>query len=161
MRITLESKLFSLERLYAADVVRRAAIERLRNAIHAEFARVEQPLVPGFDLVCVPATPFWCLTPAPTVVGRVVPLVDAAAVREAIDRARALPRSTHDVCLVLMAPELAPMPDIAAAMAEQRRKAMPAGRLTLIPLDTRHWKAHVPTDVPPPMASLVSRLATV
>ena len=160
VRVPLQSRLFSQERLGATAVVRRAAIERLRSAIHAEFDRVEQPLIPGFDVVCIPARSFWSLKAAPAIVGRFVPVVDAAAVREAIELARMMRRDTREVCLVLMGPELA-VTEIAAAIDELRRKpASSGGRLTVVPVDIRVWKAHVPADVPAAVATLLSRLTS-
>ena len=47
--------------------------------------------------------------------------------------------------------------ELADAIAKQRRKPA-AGRVTLIPLDARDWRAHVPTDAPELAKNLVARL---
>ena len=44
-------------------------------------------------------------------------------------------------------------------IAEQRKKPMPAGgTLTLVPVNTRNWNAHVPNDAPAVVKSLLTRL---
>jgi hypothetical protein len=59
----------------------------------------------------------------------------------------------------LMGPVVAPAGELAAAIADQRGRPMPAGgKLYMVPVDTRNWHAHVPTDAPPVVKSLVTRL---
>jgi hypothetical protein len=53
---------------------------------------------------------------------------------------------------------VAPPPELAAAIAAQRKKPMPAGgKLVLVPTNTRTWQAHVPSDAPPVVHALVKR----
>jgi hypothetical protein len=58
-----------------------------------------------------------------------------------------------------MAPVVAPPGALAVAIAEQRRKPMPAGgKVIMIPVNTQTWNAHVPTDAPPVVKALLERL---
>jgi hypothetical protein len=60
-----------------------------------------------------------------------------------------------------MGTAMAPAGELATAIAEQRKKPMPAGgKLTLVPVNTRSWSAHVPTDAPKVVKSLLDRLKT-
>jgi hypothetical protein len=65
----------------------------------------------------------------------------------------------RDLVVFLMGPTVAPAGELAAGIADQRRRPMPAGgKLVMVPVNTRNWAAHVPADAPPVVKSLVSRL---
>jgi hypothetical protein len=115
--------------------------------------------VNGFQVTCVPKAGFFSKSP-PRVFGRVVPVVDAAAVSEAWGlAARAPQEKPRDICVFLMGPAVAPPGDLAAAINQERRKPMPAGvKLFVVPVNTRTWAAHVPADAPPVVKSLLNRL---
>ena len=51
----------------------------------------------------------------------------------------------------------APAGELAAAISESRRQPA-ATRLLLVPVNTRTWSAHIPTDAPPVVKSLLARL---
>jgi len=143
----------------ASDLVRRAAVARFRQAIDAEFGQCEDAPVPGFDIVCAPPKgTFWSKIP-PRVLARVVPTVDAAAVSESWAMVSRLRRDEREVCVFVMGPVVAPAGELARAIAEERRKPLPAGhKLTLVPVNTRSWSAHIPNDAPPVVKALVTRL---
>ncbi|MEQ1573346.1 MAG: DnaJ domain-containing protein [Vicinamibacterales bacterium] len=152
---------FSRERTVATEVVRRAAINRLRHAVNGAVETFEEPPMEGFEVVCVPTKSFWALKSLPRLVGRFVPFVDVAAVREAFALARRAPKDSRDVCIFLLGAVTAPATELAEAIAEQRRKPTPSGgKLTLIFVDTRTWKARVPEDAPPIVASLLAKLTS-
>ena len=151
---------FSQERAGASDLVRRATVMRFRQALDAEFGRCEELTLAGFEVSCVPKPPFWSLKLPPRVLGRFVPQVDGPTVTETWTMATRMPKDTQrDLCVFLMGPAIAPAGELATAINDQRRKAMPAGgKLIMVPVNTRTWRAHVPTDAPPVVKSLLTRL---
>ena len=43
---------------------------------------------------------------------------------------------------------------------DQQRKLSPAaGRLVMVPMNTHNWSAHVPTNAPPAVKSLLARFS--
>ena len=61
------------------------------------------------------------------------------------------------VCIMLMGQGVAPANELAASIAEQRRKSRNAGP-TLIPMDFRDWDALFPPDTPALARAVVERL---
>jgi hypothetical protein len=86
--------------------------------------------------------------------------VDAAAVSQVWGHiARLRMPSNEEVCVFLMGAEMAPRPELAEAISAQRRKAGVVGpKVSLIPIDTHAWDAHVPVDAPAPVKNLLARL---
>lgn len=154
------SSVFQHERAGASDIVLKAAVARFRQVLETEFGRYEAPRLQGFQVTCVPKPAFFSMKFPPRVLGRIVPLVDAAAVSEAWAMASRTPKDKQrDLCVFLMGPSVAPAGELAAAINEQRRKPMPAGgKLFVVPVNTRTWAAHVPSDAPPVVKSLIARL---
>lgn len=150
----------SQDRMGATDLVRKATVIRFRQALEAEVGRYEEPLVQGFDVVCLPKPGFLSRKAPPCVLGRFVPQVDAASVAETWAMASRMRKDgQRDVCVFVMGPAIAPARELATAIAEQRRKPMPgAGQLIMVPVHTRSWVAHVPNDAPPVVKSLLTRL---
>ena len=60
-----------------------------------------------------------------------------------------------------MGPAVAPAGELARAIAEQRRRPMPVGKIVMVPVNTRTWSAHVPNDAPPAVKALLARLQSV
>jgi hypothetical protein len=56
-----------------------------------------------------------------------------------------------------MGPAIAPAGELAAAIKESQRRPT-STRLLIVPVNTRTWNAHVPTDAPPLVKSLLARL---
>ncbi|MDO8794267.1 MAG: J domain-containing protein [Vicinamibacterales bacterium] len=142
------------------ELVRRAALFRFRAALQGEFGRFEEVGLEGFDVTCVPKPAFWSLKIPPRVLGRVVPAVDGQTLVDTWNLAARMKKDgQRDLCVFLMGPVVAPAAELARAISEQRRRPMPAGgRLVMVPVSTRDWSAHVPTDAPPTVRSLLSRL---
>ena len=57
-----------------------------------------------------------------------------------------------------MGPAVATAGELGRAIAEERRKPMPKGKLVMVPVNTRTWSAHIPNDAPPSVKALLSRL---
>lgn len=152
--------MFSTERAGATDVLRRAAIARFRRALDVELGRCDEMPVRGFEIACTPPKGRFWNKLAPHVLARVVPHVDAAAVSETWDLASRLKRDeARDICVFLMGPEIAPLSELARAIAEEwRRPRAAGGKLYLTPVNTRSWTAHIPNDAPPVVKALVGRL---
>lgn len=152
---------FSTDRVGASDLVRKAAVMRFRQALTQEFGACEEASVQGFDVVCKPPKGgFFSRTLPPRMLGRFVAQVDAASVQESWGMASRMKRDDQrDVCVFIMGPAVAPAGELARAIAEQRRKPMPAGgTLIMVPVNTRTWSAHVPHDAPPVVKALLTRL---
>jgi curved DNA-binding protein CbpA len=150
------------DRARSSDLIQKASEARFRQALQAEFPAFESPSVPGFQFTCVPKPPFWKLKLPPRVLGRFVPHVNAAAVTESWTQASRTKKDTQrDLVVFVMGPSVAPAGELAAAIQEQMRKPMPAGgKLTLVPVNTHTWAAHVPNDAPPVVKSLLTKLKT-
>jgi hypothetical protein len=151
---------FSQERAGVSEFIRRAAVARFRSALQGEFGGYEEVPVNGFEVTCVPKPAFWSMRTPPRVLGRVVPIVDGASLAETWSLASKMKKDgQRDLCVFLMGPAMAAAGELAAAISDQRRKPMPAGgKLIMVPVNTKNWSAHVPTDAPPLVKSLLSRL---
>jgi hypothetical protein len=146
----------------ASDLVRKAAVQRFRQAVSREFGSCEEPPIPGFDITCAPPkSGFLARTVPPRLLARVVDQVDAAAVQESWTMAARVKRDDHrEACLFLMGASVAPAAELGRAINEQRRRATPTGaRVVVVPVNTRTWSAHVPTDAPPQVKAVLARLA--
>jgi curved DNA-binding protein CbpA len=154
------SSIFSQERAGASQLVRRAAVIRFRQVVQSEFGQYEEPALAGFDIVAVPKPAFFSLKLPPRVLGRFVDYVDAPALTDTWSAAARMKKdSQRDLVVFLMGPSVAPPGELAAAIADQRRRPMPAGgKLHMVPVNTRNWQAHVPADAHPVVKSLVNRL---
>ncbi len=154
------SSVFSQDRAGASDLVKKATVMRFRQALMSEFGSYEEPPVQGFEITCLPKPPFWKFKLPSRVLGRFADQVDAAVLAETwVLASRMKPDKQRDLCVFLMAPKVAPARDLATAIAEQKRKPMPAGgKLIMVPVNTVNWAAHIPTDAPDVVKSLLTRL---
>ena len=154
------SSVFSQDRAGASDLVKKATVMRFRQALASEFGSYEEFPLQGFEITCIPKPPFWSFKLPARVLGRFVEQVDAPTLSETWAMAsRMKPDKQRDLCVFLMAPKLAPARDLATAIAEQKRKPMPAGgKLIMVPVNTVNWAAHIPTDAPDVVKSLLTRL---
>ncbi len=153
---------FTAERAGASDLVSKAALARFRQVIGAEFSQCDETRVQGFDIACAPPKGRFFGKVPPRILARVVPQVDAGAVAETWGLAVRMPRDKdgRDVCIFLMGPAVAPAGELARAIAEERRKPV-AHKLFLVPINTRSWAAHIPSDAPAAVKSLVERLKSL
>lgn len=156
----LRGQQFASEQQGISDFLKRATVARFKRSLGGEFGKYEEVGLQGFDVAVIPTPPFWSLKLPPRVLGRFVATVDRRSVAETWGLAVKMKKdSQRDLCVFLMGPSLAPAGELAAAIAEQRRKPMPAGgKLVLIPVNTTTWSAHVPTDAPNVVKSLLTRL---
>lgn len=154
------SSVFSQDRLGASDLVKKATVMRFRQALMSEFGSYEESPVQGFEITCIPKPPFWKFKLPSRVLGRFADQVNPAVLAETWALAsRMKPDKQRDLCVFLMAPKVAPARDLATAIAEQKRKPMPAGgKLIMVPVNTVNWAAHIPTDAPDVVKSLLTRL---
>ncbi|MBM3817738.1 MAG: J domain-containing protein [Acidimicrobiia bacterium] len=154
------SSIFQHERSASGDLVLKFARERFKSALASEFGQYDDLRLQGFEVSAVPKPAFFSMKSPPRVFGRIVPVVDAAAVAEAWTLAARSPKDKQrDLCLFLMGPSVAPPGELAAAINEERRKPMLAGgKIFLVPVNTKTWAAHVPADAPPVVKSLLARL---
>lgn len=157
-----QGSVFQQDRAASSDLILKAATMRFKTILLSEFGNCDIDQIPGFDVACIPKPAFWKLKLPPRVVGKFVGTVDAAAVVEAWGNASRMKKDTQrDLLVFVMGPAVAPASELAAAITDQRRKPMPAGgKLTLIPVNTRNWNAHVPNDAPPVVKALLTRLKT-
>jgi len=144
----------------ANEVVRRATVLRFRRAVEVEFGPQNQSAVTGFDVACAPPKSGLFAKYPPRVLGRVVPEVDAETIAETWGlAARTTSDRPRDVCVFVIGPIVAPPGELAAAIKKERAKPGSAGgKLVVIPVNSRSWHAHIPTDAPAVVKSLVERL---
>ena len=154
------SSAFSQDRAGASDLVKKATVMRFRQALVSEFGHYGESPLQGFEITCIPKPPFWKFKLPSRVLARFADHVDAAILAETWTMAsRMKPDKQRDLCVFLMAPKVAPARDLATAIAEQKRKPMPAGgKLIMVPVNTGNWAAHIPTDAPDVVKSLLTRL---
>ena len=153
------TSVFQQDRMGANDLVQRATVMRFRTALTTEFHSWEEFSLPGFQVTCTPKAAFWSLKLPPRVLGRFVPQVDGPALTETWTMASKIQRdSQRELCIIfLMGPAIAPAGELAAAINESRRRPTTT-KLLMVPVNTRTWTAHVPTDAPPLVKSLLTRL---
>ena len=153
------ASVFQQDRMGANDLVQRATVMRFRTALTGEFSSWEEFPLPGFQVTCTPKAAFWSLKLAPRVLGRFVPQVDGPALTETWTMASKIPKdSQRELCIIfLMGPAIAPAGELAAAVKESFRRPT-STKLLMVPVNTRTWTAHVPTDAPPLVKSLLARL---
>jgi curved DNA-binding protein CbpA len=151
---------FGSERQGLNDLMRRATVVRFQNSLLGEFGKFETVSMPGFEVAILPTPNFWSLKLPPRVLGRFVSMVNGQAVAETWTLASKMKKDIQrDLCVFLMGPQLASATELAVAIAEQRKKPMPAGgKLVLIPVNTTDWSAHIPTDAPNVCKSVLARL---
>jgi hypothetical protein len=150
-------------RVATSDVMRKAAVQRFRHAVSQEFGQCEETPIPGFDLMCAPAkSGFLSRIVPPRLLARVVEEVNAVAVQESWALAMRLRKEDpRDACLFIMGPSVAPPGELGRAINEQRRRPMPPGlKLVVVPVNTRTWSAHIPTDAPAQVRTFLTRLAS-
>jgi hypothetical protein len=143
--------------------VRRVAVARFRDAVVGALDSPDSVPARDFD-VALESRPRRTLFRrgdlAVRVLGRFVPVVDASGVHETWPLAvRVGPPADGALCVFLLGGGLAPQRELAAAIAEQRRKQPRAvAGLSLVPVDVRDWEALIPADAPEAARRIVERL---
>jgi hypothetical protein len=144
------------------DILRKAAIDRLRDAVAEDDATSEPVHAQGFDLAVLvrPRRTIFQRTPGSglLVLGRYLPSADAVAVSESWRLAAAVfaEPGTSRVAF-LLARDLAGRVELGAAINEQRRRSRGTPVL-IVPVSVGDWNVLVPTDAPPQVRSIVERL---
>lgn len=152
---------FKEERATRDEYVRKATLSRFRDALSAVAGdSYDQSQVRGFDFGCVPKATLFSRGKGPRLLGRFVDRVDAPAITDTFARAAQAGASSDEVCVFLMGSGMAPRRELEAAIFQQRRRTGSGPKVTLIPLDSRDWDAHVPVDAPPIVKKLLTRLRT-
>jgi len=149
---------FTKERAGADQILRKATLEKIRQALALTGAHYDETQVRGFDLALAPKPKMFGGGKRPRILGRFVEPVDAAAVADSWSLAvKWIATPADEICVFLLGSTVAPPRELADAIAEQRRKHRTA-KLTMIPIDVRSWDAHVPVDVPAVCKNLLTRL---
>ena len=149
---------FTQDRASRDEFVRKATITRFRQALDAIDSGYNDVTVHGFDVAWVPKASLFGRRKGPRLLGRFVSRVDRAAVADAlVQAAKWRAASGDDVCIFLMACAMAPAGELAAEIAEQRRKERGA-KLILVPIDVRAWDARMPLDAPEIAKTVLARL---
>jgi curved DNA-binding protein CbpA len=144
---------FHAERASRDDYLRKATLNRFQHAIEA-VGQFDESSLRGFDVALIPRSKMFGRSKNPRLLGRYVSMVDAAAVADAWSQAGKW--STDETCVFLLGTALASAGELAAAIAEQRRKTR--AKVTLIPVDARDWGSYVPNDAPEIAKNLLARL---
>jgi curved DNA-binding protein CbpA len=149
---------FRQERANRDDILRRAVLERVREAF--EQPEYELPLVSGFDLAFVPrGRAVFRRSAAPTVLVRLAAKVDAdLAIQAWTDAIRArIPQKP--VLLLLLGRDVAPTAQFDHVMEDRRRKHPTlAEEMFPVAIDMVQWRARVPAATPPTVRELIQRL---
>ena len=149
---------FQQERTTTGDVLRKAAIAKLRDAV-SRVNGSELLTVAGFDLAYA-IKPRRSLYKKPEphmrLLARFVAQVDGAAVEEAWLLATKYGAFDGVICMMLLGSGLSPAKELGIAVAEQRRKSRTAP--VVVPVDVRDWEALFPPDVPDVVRQVVQRL---
>lgn len=152
---------FSEERATRDEYVRKATLSRFRQAFALAMGKAyDESPARGFDLAFVPKAKLFSRGKGPRLLGRFVSRVDAAAVGDTWTQIGKLNTpSDEEVCVFLMGTAMAPRRELEDAISAQRRKARaPGAKVTVIPVDTRVWDAHIPVDAPAVVKNLLARL---
>ena len=148
------ASVFHEERASRDEYMRKAALNRFKHAVDAVGGGYDEAPLRGFELAFVPKAKLFGRNKGPRLLGRFLSQVDGPAVTEAWTQAGKW--TEDDVCVFLLGSSLAPARELATAIAEQRRRSK--SKVTLIPVDARDWSAHVPTDAPDVVKTLLARV---
>jgi curved DNA-binding protein CbpA len=149
---------FTRERAGADQILRKATLAKIRQAMALAGSNYDETQVRGFDIALVPKAKMFGGGKRPRVLARFVEPVDAAAVAESWSLAvKGSSSPKEETCVFLLGSSVAPARELADAIAEQRRRYRTAN-LTIIPMDVRTWDAHVPVDAPAICKDLLTRL---
>jgi hypothetical protein len=148
---------FAAERRDRDSFVKHATVGRFRQALTAEMGQVEESSAKTFDFDCATkAKGLFSRGDAQRFAVKLVPHVDRAAVQEAW--IAAAQKSGVPVCVFLMGNSVAPPAELGEAIADMRRKSRGPVAITIIPVDVRDWRAHVPADAPAACKKVLQRL---
>ena len=142
-----------------SELVRRAALLKLRDAVAAVFGGSESPSAPGFDAMFVSRPKKALFRKAEDGVRlliRFVPQVDGEVIADVWPHALKAP-GDGVACVLLLGSSLAPESELARSVSEQRRRSRNLGPV-LVPVDVRDWEALFPPDTPSSVRTVLQRL---
>lgn len=151
---------FEHERAATSDFVRRAAIARLHCALEGVQGAAFPVSIDGFDaayLIKPRRSVFRTSEPQVRLLARFVPQVDGEAVQAAWPLAARSGSFEGVICLMLLGSGVSPARELAAAVADQRRRSR-ASTPVVVPVDVRDWEALFPADAPDVVRQVVQRL---
>jgi len=165
-----ESGGFEKERTGRDDIMRRASLTPVIDAIRIVMGDCALSTAPGFELVCIPRGD----RRMPMSLGggdrrlpllvRVAPLVDAAVITEAWRHAVRLriEPSTQAIALLLLGERIASARDLAQGI-ERAKYMSPTRRdsISTVAVQFSEWNVHFPSDTPSSVRRLVDRLGVV
>lgn len=140
--------------------VRKAALAMLREAVTETASGAAPWSVTGFDAgfeVKQKRALFGKGEPALRLLARFVDTVDVNAMEETWRLAPGNQSADQPSYVLVMGTGVAPAADLAAAVAEQRRKLRKPGPV-LIPVDVRDWTALLPPETPAHVRAVLQRL---
>ncbi len=147
---------FASERRDRDDFVRKATLDRFRQALSAEVGQAEELPARGFDLdFATKSKKLFSRNESQRIAAKVVPHVDKLAVQDAWNAAQ---KATTPICVFLMGNRVAPVQELSEAIADLRKRSRGRSDISVIPIDVRDWSAHVPADAPASCKSLLKRL---
>ena len=150
---------FSRERATRDEFVRKATLSRVRLALEAVGGgSYDEATVRGFDLACTPKSKLFGRNKGPRLLMRFVSEVNPEAIADSWTQAMKW-AGQEEVCVFLIGSAMATARDLATTIHEQKRKSHGA-KVTLIPVDSRDWQAHMPVDAPAISKTLLTRLRT-
>ena len=147
---------FNQERSRRDELIRRATVNRFRQALVAEYGGAEDPGVRGFEVASVKRSGLFGRDKRPRILGRFVDRVDADVLAETWRQAAAC--REEDICVFLMGSELAPARELAAATAARQKTASRAQHIVVVPVNARDWQGLVPSSAPPVVRAVLDRL---
>lgn len=151
---------FTEQRAVRDEFVRKAVLSRFKQVLESTIGGgYDQSQVRGFDVACVPKPKLFGRTSGPRLLGRFVSCVDGAAIADAwMQAGKWASPSSEEICVFLMGSGMAPLRELADAIAKQRRQPTRGGKVILIPIDARDWDAHIPIDAPAVAKDLLAKL---
>ena len=143
---------FGSDRLVRDGFVGKASLDRLREVTATVLDDAEDVRTNGFDVACMTRGRRGLLRrDSPLMIcGRFVPLVDAAAIRDAWTTAVRLGRISRELCIFLVGNDLAPRRELSRVIAglRERLSRVSETRIVIIPVDVHDWTGPVPADIP-------------
>jgi len=147
---------FASERRDRDDFVRKATLDRFRQAVSAEVGQCEELPARGFDLdFATRSRKLFSRGEGHRLAVKVVPLVDKRAVQDVWNVAQ---KATTPICVFLMGSRVAPARELADAITDLRKRTRTSVGISVIPIDLRDWSAHMPADAPESCRKLLKRL---
>ncbi len=153
---------FDRDRASTSDVVRKAALAKVRSAVSGLSEDASAQTIGGFDAAYVvkpKKSLFKKAQPAVRLLVRFVPQVDGHAVDEAWPLAARAGAFDGLNCVLLLGSGIAPARELGAAISEQRRRTR-SGAPVMVPVDVRDWEALFPPEAPDVVRQVVQRLRT-